>query len=157
MVWWNRYGRILTTNKLYPDEYYKNRCVRNPSPPTASLQTSGPTHSKCEYVQMTTQKNTRRSPNVALMLGQRRRRWASIETTSGYCILFAGESSAKWTRTSFKRIPHICFEHLFQAKRPLCVGAWSTVCAVINRFKICTHGPILFIKQARYVHVFWHF
>ena len=34
--------------------------------------------------------NTRHSPDVVSMLGQRRRRWANIETTSGECLVFAG-------------------------------------------------------------------
>ena len=34
--------------------------------------------------------NTRRWPNVGLMLGQRRRRWANISPTLGQCIVFAG-------------------------------------------------------------------
>ena len=37
--------------------------------------------------------NTRRWPNVGLMLGQRRRRWASISPTVGQRIVFAGLSN----------------------------------------------------------------
>ena len=34
--------------------------------------------------------NTRHLPNAASMLGQRRRRWASIETSLGKCLVLAG-------------------------------------------------------------------
>ena len=34
--------------------------------------------------------NTEHLPNVVLMLGQRRRRWANIETAFGECPVFAG-------------------------------------------------------------------
>ena len=36
-------------------------------------------------------KNTRHSPNVGLMLAQRRRRWASISPTLGQWVVFAGD------------------------------------------------------------------
>ena len=34
--------------------------------------------------------NTRRSPNVAVMLGQRRRRWPNITATFGECLVITG-------------------------------------------------------------------
>ena len=34
--------------------------------------------------------NTKRSPNVGLMLGQRRRRWANIKTLRGHLVFFNG-------------------------------------------------------------------
>ena len=36
-----------------------------------------------------------RSPNVELMLGQRRRRWAKINSTSGQSLTFAGPAAAR--------------------------------------------------------------
>ena len=41
--------------------------------------------------------NTRHSPNVVLMLGQRRRRWPNIETAWGECLMFAGVQALKKT------------------------------------------------------------
>ena len=38
--------------------------------------------------------NTRRWPNVDLMLGQRRRRWANINPTLGQRLVFAGTAVA---------------------------------------------------------------
>ena len=45
---------------------------------------------------LTNPANTGHSPNNVSMLGQRRRRWANIETTLGECPVFPG-----------KHLPHI--------------------------------------------------
>ena len=41
--------------------------------------------------------NTRRWPNVRLMLGQRRRRWANVTPTLGQRLVFAGYSLVYFT------------------------------------------------------------
>ena len=38
------------------------------------------------YIDIYVSANTRHSPNAVSMLGQRRRRWASIETALGKCL-----------------------------------------------------------------------
>ena len=40
-------------------------------------------------------KFTRYSPKLGLMLGQRRRRWPNIKSTSGEYLVFAGKTFAK--------------------------------------------------------------
>ena len=64
--------------------------------------------------------NTRRWTNVGLMLGQRRRRWANINTTLVQCLVFAGishyqpvlvnttQQTRYWTR-SIKAMLHSCW------------------------------------------------
>ena len=41
--------------------------------------------------------NTGHSPNAVSMLGQRRRRWANIETALGECPVFAGQYTLTWS------------------------------------------------------------
>ena len=45
--------------------------------------------------------NTRHSPNAISMLGQRRGRWANIETALGECLVFAGKLKVKKRNLSF--------------------------------------------------------
>ena len=54
------------------------------------------------------QKNTRHSPNVGLMLGQRRRRWTNIEPTLGESHVFAGFAQ-NWL--SIRRLATQTFVH----------------------------------------------
>ena len=42
--------------------------------------------------------NTRRWPNAGLILGQRRRRWLSIKSALGQCLVFVGYRSIPVTR-----------------------------------------------------------
>ena len=54
--------------------------------------------------------NTRWNPNVALMLGQRRRRWSDIKATLGRCLVLAGfiriyQSKNHWTILFSKKDP----------------------------------------------------
>ena len=44
--------------------------------------------------------NTMHSPNAVSMFGQRRRRWANIETALGECLVFAGIYYMKYIRCS---------------------------------------------------------
>ena len=48
--------------------------------------------------------NTRRWPNVGLMLGQRRRRWASVSPTLGQCFVFAGKGNSTISSPWYSRV-----------------------------------------------------
>ena len=61
------------------------RCASSPTPACLFIAS----HLGIAEFSKTSQKNTRHSPNAGSMLGHRRRRWSSIEPTSGGCLVFA--------------------------------------------------------------------
>ena len=93
--------------------------------------------------------NTRRWPNVGLLLAHRLWRWANISPVLGSCIVFdatlnVGQSHRRWANInpalvqSIVTVPPICMYLLYvcglwssrQARsvRPVLVQCWPTVC-----------------------------
>ena len=65
---------------------------------TQSIRLDGVLHgaaTQYEWLSAAIPANTRHSPNVGSMLGQRRRRWTIIEPTLGECLVFFMLSSTR--------------------------------------------------------------
>ena len=78
------------------DDKYPSRPGFEPGTPRLQApvdmnEASGPANAVSRSTQSTA--NMRRCPNVGLLLGQRRRRWANSKSTSGQRLMFAGNLS----------------------------------------------------------------